>query len=142
MDVFLAAEASSSKVRHHRCAAASPRPQLQLDRCPQLVRWASRAHLHPGQGGHHYRPRHLGREQRRSRVPAAPLSPGLPQAARAAGALPAILDAARGGQLTTLDALEQLLSTEAAAVAERKLTSGCAAAASVATRATTRRRSP
>jgi hypothetical protein len=28
MDVSLAAEASSGKVRHHRCAAASPRPQF------------------------------------------------------------------------------------------------------------------
>jgi DNA replication protein DnaC len=41
----------------------------------------------------------------------------------AAEALPAILDAARDGQLTVLDALEQLLGTEAAAAEERKLAS-------------------
>lgn len=45
---------------------------------------------------------------------------GLPAAA---GALPGILDAARDGQLTVLDALEQLLGTEAAAAEERKLAS-------------------
>lgn len=41
----------------------------------------------------------------------------------AAEALPGILDAARDGQLTVLDALEQLLGTEAAAAEERKLAS-------------------
>jgi hypothetical protein len=41
----------------------------------------------------------------------------------AAEALPGILDAARDGQLTTLDALEQLLGTEAAAAEQRKLSS-------------------
>jgi len=41
----------------------------------------------------------------------------------AAEALPGILDAARDGQLTTLDALEQLMGTEAAAAEARKLTS-------------------
>ena len=41
----------------------------------------------------------------------------------AAEALPGILDAARDGQLTTLDALEQLLGTEAAAAEQRKLAS-------------------
>jgi hypothetical protein len=51
MGVSLAAEASSGKVRHHRCAAASPRAHLRLDRRLRLVRRASRAHLHPGQGG-------------------------------------------------------------------------------------------
>lgn len=39
----------------------------------------------------------------------------------AAEALPAILDAARDGQLTALDALEQLLGIEAAAAGQRKL---------------------
>lgn len=38
-------------------------------------------------------------------------------------ALPSILDAARDGQLTTLDAPEQLLGTEATAAGERKLAS-------------------
>jgi len=41
----------------------------------------------------------------------------------AAEALPGILDAARDGQLTALDALERLLGTEAAAAEERKLAS-------------------
>jgi DNA replication protein DnaC len=41
----------------------------------------------------------------------------------AAEALPGILDAARDGQLTALDALERLLGTEAAAAKERKLAS-------------------
>ena len=41
----------------------------------------------------------------------------------AAEALPGILDAARDGQLTALDALEQLLGTEAAAAEQRKLAS-------------------
>jgi DNA replication protein DnaC len=36
-------------------------------------------------------------------------------------ALPGLLDAARDGQLTTLDALEQLMGTEAAAAQSRKL---------------------
>ena len=36
-------------------------------------------------------------------------------------ALPGLLDAARDGQLTTLDALEQLMATEAAAAQARKL---------------------
>ncbi len=41
----------------------------------------------------------------------------------AAEALPGILDAARDGQLTALEALEQLMGTEAAAAEARKLTS-------------------
>jgi DNA replication protein DnaC len=41
----------------------------------------------------------------------------------AAEALPGILDAARDGQLTVLEALEQLMGTEAAAAAGRKLAS-------------------
>src|SRR5260370_34204574 len=38
-------------------------------------------------------------------------------------ALPGLLDAARDGQLTALDALEQLMATEAAAAEARKLAS-------------------
>ena len=41
----------------------------------------------------------------------------------AAEALPGVLDAARDGQLTALEALEQLLGTEAAAAEQRKLAS-------------------
>jgi DNA replication protein DnaC len=41
----------------------------------------------------------------------------------AAEALPALLDAARDGKLTVLDALEQLMSTQAEATASRKLAS-------------------
>src|SRR6266581_2257523 len=41
----------------------------------------------------------------------------------AAGALPSVLDAARDGQLSVLDALEQLMGTEAAAAEARKLAS-------------------
>jgi len=41
----------------------------------------------------------------------------------AAGALPSVLDAARDGQLTVPDALDQLMGTEATAAAQRKLAS-------------------
>lgn len=136
------AEVSSGNVRHHRCAARSPRPHCAAGSPPAVCSPSIRCTPSPRPRTHHDR----------SATPPANNATAAYQRLRsrlvylkppaAAEALPAILDAASDGQLTTLDALEQLLRTEAAAAAERKLISGCAAAASVAMRVTTHRRSP